>query len=166
MKYFLPIILLFIIVGCSKETSSSASNFSLENPEETVKQLRILVGKLWSEGYPNKDTALVSSLYHPDFKLADDEGTVFDRSSEMKYVADYGDAYENFSFDIENICLYENGTAVVFAKCRFMGTNLDGSIFSKEYLQSLTFSTINQEWKIVYSHVSGVKDETYADAPH
>lgn len=167
MKYISLAILTFSLLACTSNSTSvdeSADSFSIENVEATMEELNKIIDDLWSNGYPNRDTALVSSLYHPKFNLVDDEGSVFTKEDELSYVLDYGDQYANFSYEITNVCVYENGTAVANADCKFLGTSVDGA-FSTEYLQSLTFSKINGEWKIIYSQVSGVTEKAIPNAP-
>lgn len=136
----------------------------MEDSEATIKELRSIVDDLWKKGYPNKDSEMVANLYHEKFNLVDDEGSVFSKADEVAYVAEYGDQYQNFSYEIETACLYENGTAVISANCRFLGVD-SGGAFSTEYVQSLTFSRIDGSWKIIYSQVSGVKEERIESAP-
>ena len=86
------------------------------------------------------------------------KGTIYTKEKELTYIAEYGDQYQNFNYTIESVSFYENGTAVAFTRCRFMGQDGQGS-FATNYVQTMTLSSLNGSWKILYSQVSGVREE-------
>ena len=132
------------------------------SPDKNIarQQLIELTQELWKSGYVNKDVNLVSGLLHEDFKLVDDEGSVFSKEKELSYVADYGDQYEHFSFEIVQVDVFGNGTGIVRTDCKFSGSDSE-SAFTTKYTQSLTFAQIGGEWKLIYSQVSGVEEERF-----
>ena len=170
MKRILVVALIAMsFISCSDNSTEQASTppntFTSEDSQVVVDEVTSLTNRLWKEGYPSKDTVLVDDLYHPKFNLVDDEGSVFTKDAELSYVRDYGDQYENFTFTIDKVHNYGNGSAVVSASCKFSGTDVGGQVFITEYYQSLTFSRFPEGWKIIYSQVSGVKETIVESAP-
>ena len=89
---------------------------------------------------------------------------ILNKEDEINYVGSQGDAYENFSYEISSINLFENGTAIAYMNCRLTGVDLDGA-YVTTYFQSCTMVKIENEWKVVGYHVSGVNDERIENAP-
>lgn len=168
MRQLTYCLVLLFLISCSdsgNQNGSATETTPSIDIESASSDLNTMVGQLWNEGYPNQDTALVSSLFHPSFVFVDDEGVIISRDEELAYVSNYGNQYANFSFEISKTIIDNSGTGVVFAKCRFLGTDGEGA-FATNFLQALTFVKKESTWQILYSHVSGVKEERFANAPN
>ena len=158
MKYYICIGLsLSLFLSCGRNEPEDLDKIELKESTLVQQELSDLTQKLWVTGYPSKDTSLVSDLLHEEFHLVDDEGSVFSKTDELAYVYNYGDQYQSFSYEIENIWVYEKGVSVLIAKCKFSGSD-DLGAFATEYKQSITFSQVGNSWKIIASQVSGVEE--------
>ncbi len=160
MKPYCYLFIFCTAFACNRteSTSTEANNANSKVIAQTdPKVLESLANALWKEAYVNRDANLASELFGEHFILVDDEGSVFSKGDELAYIAEYGDQYKNFSFTIEQIYFSANTTGILIAACKFRGDDSTG-LFETTYRQSLICSNLDTNWKVVYSHVSGVEE--------
>lgn len=157
----IAVIFLFLIslIGCTP--AEEASSVITESDKKDLVHLKTV---LWPKAYGEQDTALLNQILHEDFRLIDDEGSVFSKQDEMVYVSQYGPSYSFFEFKVERLDLFDNGTALVSGTGIMKGVDDEGTYITT-YKSSNTLIKDNGNWKAVNSHVSGVKEERYDTAP-
>lgn len=117
------------------------------------------------KAYLEQDSVLLDELLHKDYQLIDDNGDRYSKTDEVTYVTNYPASYSSQEFEILEIDIVENGTAVVIAKATLKGT--DGQeAYITSYTSSSTFVKIEGKWQAINSHVSGVKEERFPMAPN
>lgn len=150
-----------IMVSCNQPTASSPTSIINENDEEVLRNLKTV---LWPKAYGEQDTVLLDQILHEDFELVDDNGDTYSKEDELEYISNYGPSYTEFEFRVERVDIFDNGTAMVSGKGIMKGENSDGTYITT-YKSSNTLIKVDGQWKAINSHVSGVKEETFADAP-
>lgn len=150
-----------LIIGCNQPTSTSTNSPLTSDDEEVLRNLKTV---LWPKAYSEQDTALLNQILHEDFELVDDNGDTYSKADELEYISNYGPSYSEFEFQVERVDLFENGTAMVSGKGVMKGENNDGAYITT-YKSSNTLVKVDGKWKAINSHVSGVKEETFENAP-
>ena len=151
----------FLLASCNQSTSNDTASVLAANDEEVLRNLKTV---LWPRAYAEQDTLLLDQLLHEDFELIDDNGDTYSKADEMDYVSNYGPSYSEFEFQVDRVDLFENGTAMVSGRGIMKGENNDGA-YVTTYKSSNTLIKVDGEWKAINSHVSGVKEETFENAP-
>ena len=157
-------IVMLLCWGCGQSNSSSAGKSVLTSDDESA--LRNLKTVLWPKAYGEQDTVLLDQILHEEFELIDDNGDTYSKAYEMAYVASYGPSYNEFEFQVERIDLFDNGTAMVSGKGVMKGESENGEAYITTYKSSNTLIKVDGQWKAINSHVSGVKEETFPNAPN
>ena len=155
------VISLMIFMSCNSPSTSSSASVLTSEDEAALNNLKTV---LLPKAYKEQDTALLDQILHEDFELVDDNGDTYSKDYEMEYVANYGPSYSEFEFRIERVDLYDNGTAMISGTGVMKGED-SGGVYITTYKESNTFIKLDGQWQVVNSHVSGVKEETFEDAP-
>jgi len=151
-----------MIYGCS-QPGTSTENSVISSEDEAV--LRNLKTVLWPKAYGEQDTVLLDHILHDDFELVDDNGDTYSKADELEYISKYGPSYSEFEFQVDRVDIFDNGTAMVSGKGIMKGENNDGAYITT-YKSSNTLIKVDGAWKAINSHVSGVKEETFTNAPN
>ena len=159
MKYTVTTVLAAILIGCSTPASNQSV---ITSGDEGI--LRELKTELWSKAYGEQDTALLNQILHDDFQLIDDNGDTFSKQDELTYITNNAPSYDEFTFEINRLDVFENGTAVIIGTGTMKGV-ASGKAYITTYTSSNVFVKVDDNWKAINSHVSGVKEETFAMAP-
>lgn len=147
------------MISCTSNTKYSALS---EDDYETIHNLKTV---LWPKAYGEQDTVLLNEILHEKFQLIDDEGSKFSKSDEMDYVSKYGPSYDSFDFEVKRLDIFDNGTAMVSGEGTMKGIDMAGQAYVTKYQSSNALIKENGKWKAINSHVSGVKEEVYENAP-
>ncbi|MFK7953011.1 MAG: nuclear transport factor 2 family protein [Ekhidna sp.] len=159
MKIISFLSIIVILSGCSN--SSSQSVISDDDSKAVENILKVLSPKAYNE----QDTALLNQILHEKFQLVDDEGSRFSKSDEMEYASKYGPSYDSYEYDVKSLDLYDNGTALVSGEGTIKGINVAGQAYVTTYKTSDVLIKEDGNWRMINSHVSGVKEEVYENAP-
>lgn len=155
MKHYFVLFLAGLLWSCSS-TEESTNASALSSGDEQA--LRELVTTIWPQAYENQDTAVLNRILHAQFKLVDDQGESYSKEAEIQYAGKYGPSYDSFTYEVKGLSLFENGTAVISGAGLIRGQDSDGS-YTTSYTSSDVFVKEGGEWKVINSHVSGVKEE-------
>lgn len=159
MKIITSQAIILILFGCSSPTSQSVIS------DDDSKAVENVVKVLSPKAYDEQDTALLNQILHDKFQLVDDEGSRFSKEDEMEYAFKYGPSYDSYEYDIKSLDLYDNGTALVSGEGTIKGINIAGQAYVTTYKTSDVLIKEKGKWKMINSHVSGVKEEVYENAP-
>ena len=159
MKIITSLSIIIILYGCSSSNSESMISDGDSKAIENV----IMVQS--PKAYDEQDTALLNQILHDKFQLTDDEGSRFSKEDEMEYASKYGPSYDSYVYEIEKMNLFENGTAYVSGKGTIKGINVAGQAYVTTYKTSDVLIKESGNWRVISSHVSGVKEEVYENAP-
>lgn len=157
MKYTRLLVIAIILLSCTTPSPNV-----INSEDEQI--LRNLKTSLWPKAYNEQDTALLNRILHDDFQLIDDNGDTYSKKDEMEYVANYGPSYSSFDFEITRLDVFDNGTAMITGKGVMKGLDDQGA-YVTTYTSSNTFIKVEEDWKAINSHVSGVKEERFENAP-
>lgn len=160
MKKF--ILILFVVALTSCTNDSTKSSVLSGDDYETLHNLKTV---LWAKAYGEQDTVLLDQILHEKFQLIDDEGSKFSKADEMEYVSKYGQSYDSFEFEVKRLDIFENGTAMVSGEGTMKGIDMAGQAYVTTYQSSNVLIKENGKWKAINSHVSGVKEEVFENAP-
>lgn len=160
MKYLSIALISFLVISCA--TSDTSKQAAVTPEDEAI--VRNLKTTLLPNAYIEQDTARLNQLLHKDFQLVDDNGDTYTKTDEMEYVGNYGPSYSSFEFEVLRLNVFDNGTAMVFGKGTMKGTD-DAGAYITSYKSSDIFIKVEGQWKAISSHVSGVKEERYENAP-
>ncbi|MEM9897361.1 MAG: DUF4440 domain-containing protein [Bacteroidota bacterium] len=154
-------IALLNLLSCQQ--NSDLRTFNLTDAEKT--KLVELRSTLIPQAYEKQDTTFLNKILHENYLLVDDEGSTFSKVDELAYVGNYGVSYSSFAFELEKTITLPNGTVILFGEGKLQGID-DAGAYITTYKTSDTFvKTSNEDWKLAYSHVSGVKEERFENAP-
>lgn len=160
MKKVLSIAIVLFLINCNGPSAVSSpvtgDDYEILNNLKTV---------LWPKAYNEQDTALLNQILHEKFQLIDDEGSKFSKADEMEYVSKYGPSYDSFVFEIKRLDIFENGTAMISGEGTIKGINIAGQAYVTTYQSSNTIIKVDGKWKAISSHVSGVSEVVYENAP-
>lgn len=159
MKKLIPFCLIILLASCNGNSSSSPLT------GDDYEKLNHLKTVLWPKAYGEQDTVLLDQILHEKFQLIDDEGSKFSKADEMEYVSKYGPSYDSFEFEVKRLDIFENGTAMVSGVGTMKGIDMNGQAYVTTYQSSNVLVKENGVWKAINSHVSGVKEEVYENAP-
>lgn len=162
MKKIIPIVFAVVLFGCTDKSASLSSQLS-DGDYETLENL---ITVLAPKAYDEQDTASLSRILHEKFQLTDDEGSKFSKADEMEYVAKYGPSYDSFEYEVKRLEMYDNGTAVISGEGTLKGINIQGQAYITTYQTTDVLIKENGSWSVISSHVSGVKEEVYENAPN
>lgn len=154
-------LLIALAFSCTQPQSSATISMIDSEDEEALRNLKTV---LWPKAYGEQDTVLLDQILHEDFELIDDNGDTYSKNDEMEYISNYGPSYSEFEFQVERIDMFDNGTAMVSGKGIMKGENSDGAYITT-YKSSNTLIKVDGLWKAINSHVSGVKEEVFENAP-
>lgn len=159
MKNLLILTLFVALISCNNSSNSTTHNVSLiaDDDKEVLTNFKTV---LWPKAYGDQDTILLDRLLHDDFQLIDDNGDKYSKADELAYIAKYGPSYDEFAFEISRLDLFENGTAVVSGTGIMKGVS-GAEAYITKYQSSNVMIKVSGEWKMINSHVSGVKEETF-----
>ncbi len=111
---------------------------------------------LWPKAYREQDAKLLDQILADEFRSIDADGNWSTKNEELEYVRVNRPSYESFSFTIQRLDVFSNGTAIVAGTGTI--TRADGPGRSVvQYQSSNTFIKRDGRWQAVASHVSGVK---------
>lgn len=161
MKYTRLLVIAIVLLSCTTPSPNSTVNVINSEDEQILRNLKT---SLWPKAYNEQDTALLSRILHDDFQLIDDNGDTYSKKDEMEYVANYGPSYSSFDFEITRLDVFDNGTAMITGKGVMKGLDDQGA-YVTTYTSSNTFIKVEEDWKAINSHVSGVKEERFENAP-
>ena len=157
MKLLLTLSILALSFSCSQTSSSPITG----EDEATLRDFKTV---LWSKAYSEQDTALLNSLLHTDFQMTDDNGDKYSKQDEITYISNYGPSYDEFSFEVTGLNIFENGTAVISGTGTMKGVET-GEAYITTYKSTDALIKVDGQWKAISSHVSGVKEERFPMAP-
>lgn len=143
--------------GCN--TSSTNLNTVVTN-ENDLNVLADIQKNQWVKAYMEQDTILLDKLLHKDYQLIDDNGDRYTKKDELTYISNYPASYSSQEFEIIEIDLIENGSAVVLAKSTLKGEE-GAEAYITNYVSSTSFVKQEGKWVAINSHVSGVKEERF-----
>lgn len=158
MKQLLVLTLAALVIGCSAPSSNEAVSVITDADEATLQEFKTV---LWPKAYREQDTALLNQLLHDEFEMVDDNGDKYTKADELTYIANYPPSYDEFSFEITRLDLFDNGTAVVSGTGTMKGMNSVTEAYITTYKSSNILIKVDGQWKAINSHVSGVKEETF-----
>jgi hypothetical protein len=161
MKKMLFILSVVFFLSCGSKSTNQASTLSGDDYDV----LHNLKTVLWPKAYGEQDTVLLSQILHEKFQLIDDEGSKFSKADEMEYVSKYGPSYSSFEFEVKRLDIFDNGTAMVSGEGTMKGIDMNGQAYVTTYQSSNSLIKENGQWKAINSHVSGVKDVVFENAP-
>lgn len=161
MKYTRLLVIAIILLSCTTPSPNTTVNVINSEDEQILRNLKT---SLWSKAYNEQDTALLNRILHDDFQLIDDNGDTYSKKDEMEYVANYGPSYSSFEFEITRLDVFDNGTAMITGKGVMKGLDDQGA-YVTTYTSSNTLIKVGEDWKAINSHVSGVKEERFENAP-
>ena len=161
MKYLIHSLSLLIFIGCASNENNSKASLITSDDEATLRKLKT---ELWPKAYSQQDTALLNEILHDNFQLVDDNGDTYSKMDELEYISNYGPSYTSFVFEILRLETFDNGTAMVSGKGTMKGVDDQGAYITT-YKSSNTLIKVEGQWKAINSHVSGVKEERFENAP-
>lgn len=162
MKKFSLVLSILFLASCGSNSSNQSSTLSGDDYEV----LHNLKTVLWPKAYGEQDTVLLNQILHEKFQLIDDEGSKFSKVDEMEYISNYGPSYNSFEFEVKRLDIFENGTAMVSGEGTMKGIDMNGQAYITKYQSSNTLIKENGKWQAINSHVSGVKEEVFENAPN
>ncbi len=152
-SYLFHVTTFFLVISCGPQGQGDSPTISAAD----VETLRNIKMELWAKAYEEQDTTLLGQLLHDKYQLIDDTGEVYSKNDEMTYVSQYGPTYESFVYEIDQIEVFPNGTAVVTGRGAMRGTDDEGNYLTT-YKESNSFVKEGDAWRAINTHVSGVKD--------
>lgn len=111
---------------------------------------------LWPKAYREQDPVLLDRILADEFRSIDGDGNWSTKREELEYVRNHRPGYDSFSFSIERLELFENGTAIVAGTGTINGSDAAGK-YVMRYQSTNVLIKRNGEWKAIASHVSGAK---------
>jgi ketosteroid isomerase-like protein len=110
----------------------------------------------WPKAYREQDTVLLKRLLADEFQMIEASGEVSTKKLEVAYIKKNRPSYTSFTYTIQRLDVFENGTAIVSGTGLVKGTGKDGP-YETTYASSNVFIKRNGQWKAIASHVSGIK---------
>ena len=111
---------------------------------------------LWPKPYREQDTKLLDQILADEFSSIDADGAWSTKNEELEYVRVNRPSYESFSFSIQRLDVFKNGTAIVAGTGTITRADAAGRHIL-QYQSSNVFIKRDGRWQAVASHVSGVK---------
>lgn len=155
---------IFIVLGALFFFSCSADKGQKVVDANDLGELTDIQKNQWVKAYMEQDTVLLDELLHEYYQLIDDNGDRYTKKDELDYISNYPPSYSSQEFEILEIDIVDNGSAVVLAKATIKGSD-DVEAYITTYTSSTSFVKLNDKWKAISSHVSGVKEEKFPMAP-
>ncbi len=106
--------------------------------------------------YAAQDTAALRTMLAERYERIGFDGERTNRETEIARAAENKPAHDSFTFAIDRLDVFENGTAIVSGVGTVHGKDSDGA-YVLTYASSNTFLKFRGSWKLVASHVSGRK---------
>ncbi len=153
MKNLYLITLSLCILSCTTSPNQIVDANDLEKLTDIQKNQLV-------KAYLEQDSVLLDKLLHEDYQLIDDNGDRYTKGDELTYVSNYPPSYSSQEFEILEIDIIDNGSAVVIAKATLKG--MDGEdAYITTYTISTSYVKIDGLWSAINSHVSGVNEERF-----
>ena len=156
MKSVFILLSVGMILSCSTPTNQNSTITDASDIDE----LKEIQQNLWVKAYSEQDTALLSQILHADYQLIDDNGDWYTKQDELALLSSYPPSYTSQEFEIIEIDLIGNGTAIVLAKATLKGAD-EAEAYITTYVTSTTFVKLSDTWSALNSHVSGVREERF-----
>lgn len=156
------ILLTVVQISCSSSNESKTLSTLNGDDEGIIKNLK---QTLYTKAYSARDTSLLDEILHDSFVLVDDNGDTYTKQDELSYIKNYESSFTEYTFEVERIDLFDNGTAIVFGKGIMKGETSDGAYIATHKSSDSMIKDANGSWSIIASHVSGVKEEQIENAP-
>ena len=158
-KLFILLIGASLLYSCSTSTSSNKETKPVTDGSD-IGVLTDIQQNQWVKAYLEQDTVLLDKILHERYQLIDDNGDRYTKQDELTYISSYPASYSTQEYEILEIDLIENGSAIVIAKATLKGE--DGAeAYITTYTSSTTFVKMDGQWSAINSHVSGVKEERF-----
>lgn len=156
-RFLLALVCLLLLAGRSGPVVRAGE----KSDAETLTHIKQV---LWPKAYRDQDAQLLGEILADEFRMIDADGVWSSKSEEIAYVRANRPAYEKFSFSIERLDIFENGTAVVAGTGTITGTDGAGA-YTVRYQSSNIFIKRDGRWQAIASHVSGVKRDASRKSP-
>ncbi len=137
-----------VITSCGTATQSS----HFEITRQDTLDLRKLKEHYWPKAYHTADTSLLKSILHEEFGLIDQSGGWYKKQDEIDYLKTNPTPPDSFYYEIKRLDIFKNGTAIICGTGHIL-TDTSETI----YQSSNSLIKVNDQWKAINSHVSGVK---------
>lgn len=124
--------------------------------QDDREQLRYLKTVEWPKAYREQDTVLLKKILADEFQMIDASGETSTKKLEIEYIKKNKPSYSSFTFTINRLDIFENGTAVVSGTGLIKGTGKKGD-YQTTYQSSNVLTKRKGQWQAISSHVSGVK---------
>ncbi len=110
----------------------------------------------WPKAYREQDTVLLKRILADEFQMIEASGEVSTKKLEVAYVKKNKPSYSSFTYTIQRLDIFENGTAIVSGTGLVKGTGKNGA-YETTYASSNVLIKRHGQWQAIASHVSGVK---------
>lgn len=130
----------------------------LSDRDKDLQMIRHLKEIEWPKAYQEQDTVLLERILADEFQLIGSDGSISDKSGQLKYISTHKPNYDRFDFRITRLEIFENNSAVVSGTGIIEGTDATGK-YRLTYHSSNHLIKRGSLWKAISSHTSGDKLE-------
>jgi len=124
------------------------------NADEKI--LRYLKEIEWPKAYREQDTVLLDRILADEFKMIGSDGEYSTKKDQLEYVKTHKPNNISFRFEIKQLDIFENNTAIVSGTGTIRRKDSDGE-YDLIYQSSNVLIKRKGQWKAISSHTSGDK---------